>query len=160
MHLFLICAAVEGICHITQQCLMGFLVQPPISHDLQLCFVALFAIISATLSGSDSDWIRGTDAIACVKPWLHPFAPYCAYSLIHSHIYRPTLCVSPLNKCLCMCVCVVWEVKLVLLSKRGRYRSKEPQGLRGARGPQLSLQTAGCARQDVGQERSGVRWWQ
>ena len=32
-----------------------------------------------------------------------------------------------------VCVCVVWEVKLVELSKRGRYRSREPRGLRGPR---------------------------
>lgn len=145
---FLTYAAVKRICHVTQQGIMGscFLVQPPISHEPELC---LFAIISTTLSGSVSNWIRGTDAIACVKPWLHSFAPYCAYSLIHSHICRPTLCV-------CACVfCVVWEVKPVRLCKRGRYRSKEPQGLRGAKGLQLSPQTVGCARQDAGQRGGG-----
>lgn len=32
-----------------------------------------------------------------------------------------------------MFFCVVWEVKPVELSKRGRYRSREPRGLRGPR---------------------------
>lgn len=156
MHLFLICAAVEGICHITQQCLMGFLVQPRPSA-LLCCFVC-HHICNSFWLGLRLDK-RNWCYSMCEAVTTSIRSLLCIF-FNHSHIYRPTLCVSPLNKCLCMCVCVVWEVKLVLLSKRGRYRSKEPQGLRGARGLQLSLQTAGCARQDVGQERSGVRWWQ
>lgn len=55
-------------------------------------------------------------------------------------------------------VAVVWDVKLVRLCERGWYRSREPGCLRGAKGPKLSPQTGGCARQDEGQSRPGEGW--
>lgn len=105
----------------------------PIIPRAVAAFVRIHTIVSPAgwpLSGYASNWIRGTDTIACAEPWLHSFTPYCAYSLIHSHTC--TLCVS-LYECLCVFFCVVWEVKPVELSKRGRYRSREPRGLRGPR---------------------------
>lgn len=71
----------------------------PMSRKLEL---HLYTIISPTgwpLSGCASNWIRATETVACMKPWLHSFTPYCAYSLIHSHMC--TLWIS-LYKCLCV----------------------------------------------------------
>lgn len=75
----------------------------PIGCELRL---HLFNIISPTgwpLSGYASNWIKGTDTIACMKPWLYSFTLYCAYSLIHSHMC--TLCIC-LYKSLCIYVCL------------------------------------------------------
>lgn len=131
----------------------------PISRKLEL---HLYTIISTTgwpLSGYASNWIRGTDTIACTKPWLHSFTPYCAYSLIHSHMC--TLCVS-LYKCLCeyVCVfCVFWEVKLVLFSKRGRYRSREPRGLRGPRVCSSAHKQGAVPGRTLAKSWGGGWWW-
>lgn len=102
----------------------------PIRCKLELHLCTVVSTTGWPLSGYASNWIRGADTIACTTPWLHSFTLYCAYSLIHSHTC--TLCVS-LYKCLCVCACVFWEVKLVQFSERGRYRSREPRGLRGPR---------------------------
>lgn len=79
------------------------------------------------LSGYASNWISGVDTIACSTAWRRSFTLYCAYSLILSHTC--TRCFS-LYKCLCRSSCVFWEVKLVQVSERGRYWSREPLGLR------------------------------
>lgn len=103
----------------------------PISRKLELHFFTIISTTGQPFSGYASNWIRETDTIACMKPWLHAFTPYCADFLIHSHMC--TFCVF-LCKCLCVYLyvfCEVWEVKLVLLSKRGWYRSRGPWGLRG-----------------------------